>query len=324
MSFPALSWAARQKLPSTQKLVLLMLAERHNKDTGQCNPSHELLAEDCGLSRRSVLDQISKLADAGYLRVLHRVKDKVKLPNQYVLNLHFGVPESVKTTFESDPYLVVNDVHKGSAARSHGVVNDVPEVVQHVHNGSAGAAHKPGIEPGKNQEGNTPQPPHRGDSRDCDAAEVDSGDRKPTPQGAVCVALKSIGVSDVNPSHSKLLTLLNAGVALETFVGTARECVARGKGSFRYILSVVENQEAEARDLAKALEKQKFAAMTPNRRDEPVETFAQRAARQRMEEVAPGAARKVPGQLSGFERAQAFMNGGDVIDVTPTVKQIGG
>lgn len=57
----------------------------------------------------------------------------------------------------------------------------------------------------------------------------------------------------------------------------------------------------------------------------PVETYAQRAARQRMEEVAPMAARKAPGQRCGFAAAQAFMNGGDVIDVTPVHQQrIGG
>lgn len=43
MSFNAMAWAVRQKLPCTQKIVLMMLAERHNKDSGQCNPSHDLL-----------------------------------------------------------------------------------------------------------------------------------------------------------------------------------------------------------------------------------------------------------------------------------------
>lgn len=51
----------------------------------------------------------------------------------------------------------------------------------------------------------------------------------------------------------------------------------------------------------------------------PVETFAQRAARQRMEEVAPMAARKAPGAGGSFEAAQRFMAGGPVIDVTPRI-----
>lgn len=150
MSFPALSWAVRQKLPSTQKLVLLMLAERHNKDSGQCNPSLELLADDCGLSRRSVIDQIAKLQAAGYLTVRHRAKDSVKLPSQYVLHLGFGVPEKVQTEAD-DPYLlpqkVVNDVHQGSECAAPGWCNSCTTVVNVLHQGSERAAHKPGIEP---------------------------------------------------------------------------------------------------------------------------------------------------------------------------------
>ena len=151
MSFPALSWAVRQKLPSTQKLVLLMLAERHNKDSGQCNPSLELLADDCGLSRRSVIDQIAKLQAAGYLTVRHRAKDSLKLPSQYVLHLGFGVPEKVQTDV-NDPYLlpqkVVNDVHQGSEPFAPPQCSTFTTVVNDVHQGSERAAHKPGIEPG--------------------------------------------------------------------------------------------------------------------------------------------------------------------------------
>lgn len=52
----------------------------------------------------------------------------------------------------------------------------------------------------------------------------------------------------------------------------------------------------------------------------PVETYAQRAARQRMEEVAPMAARKAPGQRNAFEMAQAFIRGEDIIDVLAAPK----
>lgn len=51
-------------------------------------------------------------------------------------------------------------------------------------------------------------------------------------------------------------------------------------------------------------------------RDAGVETFAQQAARERMEEVAPMVARQAPGR-SAFDAAQRFMDG-DVIDVTPS------
>ncbi len=141
MSFEAFAWAARQKVTSTQKLVLLMLAERHNKDTGHCRPSHDKLAEDCGLSRRSVIDQIQKLAEAGYITILARANGNVRLANQYLLNFHFGIQAKPKEP-ENDPYLVVKDVH-------HGVVKDVPGVVNDDHQGGAPAAHEPGREPGK-------------------------------------------------------------------------------------------------------------------------------------------------------------------------------
>ena len=52
---------------------------------------------------------------------------------------------------------------------------------------------------------------------------------------------------------------------------------------------------------------------------QPVETYTQRAARQRMEEVAPMAARKQPG--SAFDAAQRFMQG-EVIDVAAVPKQL--
>lgn len=50
------------------------------------------------------------------------------------------------------------------------------------------------------------------------------------------------------------------------------------------------------------------------------ETYAQRAARQRMQEAAPMAARKAPGQANAFDAAQRFMRS-DVIDVTPSQQQ---
>jgi hypothetical protein len=136
VSFQAMAWAVRQKLPCTQKMVLMMLAERHNRDTGRCDPSLDLLAEDCGLSRRSVMDQVARLAEAGYLRILHRASNNVKLSNQYVLVFSFGVQEEVK-----EPVGVVNVLHQGSERAAPGVVNVL-------HQGSERAAHKPGIEPG--------------------------------------------------------------------------------------------------------------------------------------------------------------------------------
>lgn len=135
MSFQAIAWAVRQKLPCTQKIVLVMLADRHNGDTGRCDPSHDRLASDCGLTRRSVMDQLAKLDKAGFIRTHHRIVGQLKTSNQYTLVLAFGTPADVKE-FHID-------------------VKQVPVVVNDVHQGSEPVAHKPVKEPVKNLNTNT-------------------------------------------------------------------------------------------------------------------------------------------------------------------------
>lgn len=94
-----------------------------------------------------------------------------------------------------------------------------------------------------------------------------------------------------------------AGAAGITVEQAVRTCVERGWQGFN------------AEWLRKAPIRPAMRSFDPGA---PVETYAQRAARQRVEEVSPMAARKAPG--AGFEAAQRFMNGGDVIDVTPRVQ----
>ena len=115
MSFHAIKWAAEQKLPAMQKIVLLMLANRTNPDTGLCYPSHDKLAIDCGMTKRSVIQQIEKLEKCNFLTVLRETKDSVKQVNKYRLHI------------SSEPHSlgVVNDVHYPSEPHSLGVVNDV-------------------------------------------------------------------------------------------------------------------------------------------------------------------------------------------------------
>jgi biotin operon repressor len=90
MSFQAMTWAVEQELPALQKLVLLMLANCCNHHTKQCNPSHETLARECGMSRESVKRSISELAEKGILTIRRRSQEGISLPNQYDLNLRGG------------------------------------------------------------------------------------------------------------------------------------------------------------------------------------------------------------------------------------------
>jgi biotin operon repressor len=101
MSFQAMTWAVEQELPALQKLVLLMLANCSNHHTGQCNPSHERLAKECGMSRTSVKDAIRALSEKGLVEIVHIVHDGVNLPNQYKLLV--STPPGRNTTEGGSP-----------------------------------------------------------------------------------------------------------------------------------------------------------------------------------------------------------------------------
>lgn len=68
MSHTAVNWALEQTgLKPAAKLVLICLADRHNKDTGECFPSQELLAKDACISRSSLNDQLAALEELGFI-----------------------------------------------------------------------------------------------------------------------------------------------------------------------------------------------------------------------------------------------------------------
>ena len=69
MSFDAMSWATKKRTGSpTKKLILLMLADRANKE-GFCWPSMKTLVEDCELSRETISRNIKDMARDGLLHV---------------------------------------------------------------------------------------------------------------------------------------------------------------------------------------------------------------------------------------------------------------
>jgi len=86
MSFEVMAWAVKQKTANSgQQLVLLLLANHTNGHTGQCNPSHKLLAEECRMGLSTLKNHIKGLEEAGFLRIVHISKEGVSLPNQYIL-----------------------------------------------------------------------------------------------------------------------------------------------------------------------------------------------------------------------------------------------
>ena len=67
MSFDAMRWAMKQDLPTTQKMLLMTLADTTNKGTGRCDPSKQTIAKKAGMSARSVDDNLLKLRDRGLI-----------------------------------------------------------------------------------------------------------------------------------------------------------------------------------------------------------------------------------------------------------------
>lgn len=86
MSFESMAWAVKQPCKSAgQKLVLLLLANHTNGHTGQCNPSHRLLAEECCMGVSTLKTHLQSLAEQGLIRIIRKSQDGVDLPNQYAL-----------------------------------------------------------------------------------------------------------------------------------------------------------------------------------------------------------------------------------------------
>jgi hypothetical protein len=120
MSFQAMTWAVEQDLPALQKLVLLMLANRTNSDTGRCDPSHDKLANDCGMSKPSVKRAIAELAERGLIEVHRQASNGVNLPNQYTLR----VGSSARVVGSDSTHGVGSDRPEGGVTQTGGVGSD--------------------------------------------------------------------------------------------------------------------------------------------------------------------------------------------------------
>lgn len=81
-----MTWAVAQRVPAMQKLVLLMLANRTNHDTGMCIPRIKTLADECGMSETACKNALKALAASDHIRVESRFDEGIQKPNQYHLN----------------------------------------------------------------------------------------------------------------------------------------------------------------------------------------------------------------------------------------------
>jgi len=107
-----------------RKLVLIKLADNAS-DLGECWPSYQHIADQCEISKRSVMNHIAALCESGLLRKeIRKGGPKGNSSNVYFLTLEGGAPPAPG---------VVQQIHQGSAAGSASSESPAP-------GGSAGAA----------------------------------------------------------------------------------------------------------------------------------------------------------------------------------------
>ncbi|EQB8041230.1 helix-turn-helix domain-containing protein [Aeromonas media] len=110
-----------------RKLVLIKLAD-NSSDVGECWPSYQHIADQCEISRRSVVTHIEALCEAGLLKKDSRMGPQGKRSNLYILTLN-------ETQLGCEKEGAVDGA--GDALGGAGAA--LPEV-QEIHQGGAGAA----------------------------------------------------------------------------------------------------------------------------------------------------------------------------------------
>lgn len=99
MSMQAVTWALEQwkraNITASERVVLMALADHHNKKTDLCCPGQKLLAEECGLTDRGVRKQLSSLEEKNIISRRPVYQNNVQIGVQYTLS--FGVePRSAR------------------------------------------------------------------------------------------------------------------------------------------------------------------------------------------------------------------------------------
>ena len=126
MSGIALVWAANVKgLKPHTKIVLIQLADFHNKETGRCFPSAQRLADECEMDRTTVFRHLAILENAGLISRHSRGSgDGGRASNEYQLHLDIVLGESArhKETSQKTTRGVVAESDGGSGRRATGVV----------------------------------------------------------------------------------------------------------------------------------------------------------------------------------------------------------
>ncbi|HRP26046.1 helix-turn-helix domain-containing protein [Thauera sp.] len=156
MSHAATNWAIRQRgLKPAAKIVLWHLADRHNRDTGRCDPDQVLLAADCEMSRSTLNVHLSELEKRGLIRRVQRLDERTKrqLSTAYILAMDGENPVSeIRTRAQDVEHRAQDMVPPVSEIRTRAVSGKSPEPCpengeSRVRNPDTNLGREPGREP---------------------------------------------------------------------------------------------------------------------------------------------------------------------------------
>lgn len=91
MSNRALTWAFSAKLPTTQKFVLVVLADMAD-ERNSCFPSQRHIAAKVGASERTVRGALHALEDGGWVRRERRDTRGIRATDRYFLPVDNSSP----------------------------------------------------------------------------------------------------------------------------------------------------------------------------------------------------------------------------------------
>lgn len=158
MSHAATLWAIQQRgLKPAAKLVQWHLADRHNGDTRRCDPSQELLAHDCEMSRSTVNLHLNELESRGLIRRIPRIDPETRrqLSTYYVLALDGEFPAAEEDAWDVAGQPVSGTrIEAGPCPKSgHGAESEKPQkpspknARSRVRNSDTNLVIEPGKEP---------------------------------------------------------------------------------------------------------------------------------------------------------------------------------
>lgn len=130
VSHRAVNWALEQcRLKPGPWVVLIKLADRHNKDTLRVDPEQAKLASDCNMVRSTVNRHLDTLEGMGLLVRVPRVNPQTnkQLSTFYVLELDFARPPHIENAV-SDYGTRINEVQNGNIAPTRVAESDTEAV----------------------------------------------------------------------------------------------------------------------------------------------------------------------------------------------------